>query len=172
MGLLHLKIKPGNGRWWRSKTESSPSSPQIHQKFIRTWNNSYRTTSEQQQKTPNFQQGKVISSEYSRAKDKGIKRDNRFQGRGLCPERGSREGGKVLTHQETSLQMGPGGSFRTVRVDGVQQWGIRGQNRGDSPQKLLLKIILQKRMGARWSDIGSDPRKKFGIGCHEDTLRG
>ena len=39
MGLLHLKIKPGNGRWWRSKTERSPSSPQIHQKFIfwETW---------------------------------------------------------------------------------------------------------------------------------------
>ena len=33
-------------RWWRSKTWRSPSSPQIHQKYIYMWNNSYRTLAE------------------------------------------------------------------------------------------------------------------------------
>ena len=30
------------GRWRKSKTRRSPSSPQIHQKYIYTWNCSYR----------------------------------------------------------------------------------------------------------------------------------
>ena len=41
-------------RWWRSKTWRSTSSPQIHQKHIYMWNNSYRTPTECWQKTSNF----------------------------------------------------------------------------------------------------------------------
>ena len=41
-------------RWWRSKTWRSPSSPQIHQKYIYMWNNSYRTPTERWQKTSDF----------------------------------------------------------------------------------------------------------------------
>ena len=36
----------GFGRWQKSKTRRSPSSPQIHQKYIYTWNCSYSTPTE------------------------------------------------------------------------------------------------------------------------------
>ena len=49
------KLKPGlserPSRWQRTKTWRSPSSPQIHQKYIYMWNNSYRTPTERWQKT-------------------------------------------------------------------------------------------------------------------------
>ena len=41
-------------RWQRSKTWRSPSSPQIHQKYIYMWNKSYRTPTECWQKTSDF----------------------------------------------------------------------------------------------------------------------
>ena len=41
----------GASRWWKSKTWISPSSPQIHQKSIYMWNNSYRTPTVRWQKT-------------------------------------------------------------------------------------------------------------------------
>ena len=41
----------GASRWWNSKTRRSPSFPQIHQKYIDMWNNSYRTPTERWQKT-------------------------------------------------------------------------------------------------------------------------
>ncbi|XP_073657266.1 dual specificity mitogen-activated protein kinase kinase 5 isoform X2 [Tursiops truncatus] len=41
-------------KWWKSKTRRSPSSPQIHQKYIYTWNCSYRTPTERWQKTSNL----------------------------------------------------------------------------------------------------------------------
>ena len=40
---------------WRSL-----SSPQIHQKYIYMWNNSYRTPTECWQKTPDFPKGKKL----------------------------------------------------------------------------------------------------------------
>ena len=46
--------KRGPSRWQRSKTWRSPSSPQIHQKYIYMWNNSYRTSIERRQKTSDF----------------------------------------------------------------------------------------------------------------------
>ena len=47
-------------RWQRSRTCRSPSSAQIHQKYIYMWNNSYRTPTERWQKTPNFPKGKKL----------------------------------------------------------------------------------------------------------------
>ena len=47
-------------RWWRSKTWRSPYSPQIHQKYIYMWNNSYRTPTECWQKTSDFPKGKKL----------------------------------------------------------------------------------------------------------------
>ena len=41
-------------RWWRTKTWRSPSSPQIHQKYIYMWNSSYRTPTECWLKTSDF----------------------------------------------------------------------------------------------------------------------
>ncbi|XP_059797289.1 triadin isoform X8 [Balaenoptera ricei] len=49
----NFRKNPGGDlrRWWKSKTRRSPSSPQIHQKYIYTWNCSYRTPTERWQKT-------------------------------------------------------------------------------------------------------------------------
>ena len=52
-----------------------PPSLQIHQKFISIWNNSYRTSSESWQKTPDFQKGKPISLEEGKSKDEDKKRE-------------------------------------------------------------------------------------------------
>ena len=50
---------------WRSfkmveETRRSPSSPQIHQKYIYMWNDSYRTPTERWQKTSDFPKGKKL----------------------------------------------------------------------------------------------------------------
>ena len=77
------------------KTWRSPSSPQIHQKYIYMWNNSYRTPTECWQ-TSDFPEGKNIPTDLSRAKDKRKNRDKRI-GTGPAPLGGSFEGGKVST---------------------------------------------------------------------------
>ncbi|XP_049571920.1 COX assembly mitochondrial protein homolog isoform X7 [Orcinus orca] len=45
------QVQGGASRWRKSKTWRSPSSPQLHQKYIYTWNTSYRTPAEHWQKT-------------------------------------------------------------------------------------------------------------------------
>ena len=65
----------------------SPSSPQIHQKFISIWNNTYRISSECWQNHPSFQKGKPISLEQDKAKDKDNKRDKGFRDRDLKEEK-------------------------------------------------------------------------------------
>ena len=65
-------------RWQRSKTWRSPSSPQIHQKYIYMWNSSYRTPTECCQKTPDFLKGKKLSTYLGRAKEKRKSTDKRI----------------------------------------------------------------------------------------------
>ena len=77
---------------WRS-----PSSPQIHQKYIYMWNNSYRTPTEYWQKTSDFPKGKKLPTYLGRAKEKRKNRDKRI-GTGPASLGGSCEGGKVSTH--------------------------------------------------------------------------
>ena len=83
--------------WWRSNTWRSPSSPQIHQKYIYMWNNSYRTPTERWQKNSDFPKRKKLTMYLGRAKDKRKYRDKRI-GTGPAPRGGSCEGGKVSTH--------------------------------------------------------------------------
>ena len=87
----------GPSRWQRSKTWRSPSSPQIHQKYIYMWNNSYRTPTECWQKTSGFPKGKKLPTYLGRAKEE---RKNRHKRTGTGPAllQGSCEGGKVSTH--------------------------------------------------------------------------
>ena len=47
-------LRWGASAWRRSKMWRSPSSPQIHQKYIYMWNNSHRTPTEHWQKTSDF----------------------------------------------------------------------------------------------------------------------
>ena len=81
----------------KSKTWRSPSSPQIHQKYIHMWNNSYRTPTERWQKTSDFPKGKKLPSYLGKAKEKRKNRDKRI-GTGPAPLGRSCEGGKVSTH--------------------------------------------------------------------------
>ena len=50
---------------WRST-----SSPQIHEKYIYMWNNSYRTPTERWQKTSDLPKGKKLPPYLGRAKEK------------------------------------------------------------------------------------------------------
>ena len=71
-------------RWQRSKTWRSPSSPQIHQKYIYMWNNnSHRTPTECWQKTSDFPKGKKLPTYLGRAKEKRKNRDKRIGMGGL-----------------------------------------------------------------------------------------
>ena len=65
----------------RSKTWRSPSSPQIHQKYIYMWNNSYRTPAKRWHKTSDFPKGKRLPMYLDRAKEKRKNRDKRI---GTC----------------------------------------------------------------------------------------
>ena len=58
------------------KTWRSPSSPQIHQKYIYMWNNSYRTPTERWQKTSDFAKGKKLPTYLGKAKEKRKNRQN------------------------------------------------------------------------------------------------
>ena len=50
--------------------QRSPSSPQILQKYIYVWNNSYRTPTERRQKTSDLPKGKKLPTYLGRAKEK------------------------------------------------------------------------------------------------------
>ena len=68
----------GASRWRKSMTRRSLSSPQIHQKHIYTWNNSYRTPTEHWQKTSDLPKGKKLPPYLDRAKEKRKNRDKRI----------------------------------------------------------------------------------------------
>ena len=73
------------------------SSPQIHQKYIYMWNNSYRTPTERRQKTSDLPKSKKLPPYLGRPKEKRKIRDKRI-GMGPAPVGGSCEGRKVSTH--------------------------------------------------------------------------
>ena len=75
----------------------SPSSPQTHQKYIYTWNSSYRTRTERWQKTSDLPKGKKLPTYLGRTNEKRKNRDKRI-GMGPAQMGGSCEGGKVSTH--------------------------------------------------------------------------
>ena len=76
INFIYDKKKLGEkpSRWRRSKMQRSPSSPQIHQKYIYMWNSSYRTLIERRQKTSDFPKGKKLATYLGRAKEKTDKR--------------------------------------------------------------------------------------------------
>ena len=95
--IIQSRAPGGPSRWRRSKTWRSPSSSQIHQKYIYTWNNSYRTPTERWQKTSDLPKGKKLPTYLGRAKEKRKNRDKRI-GMGPAPLEGSHERGKLSTH--------------------------------------------------------------------------
>ena len=149
----------GPSRWWRSKTWKSPSSPQIHQKYIYMWNSSYRTPVECWQKTSDFPKGKKLPTYLGRAKEKRKNRDKRI-GTGPAPLGGSCEGGKVSTHQEApslvEMRGGWGESFGATEestATGVERAKQRDSHTEDRFRPALtsprdLSAHLPGRVGA------------------------
>ena len=71
---------------------SSPSFPQIHQKYIYIWNNSYRTPTEHWQKNSDFPKGKELPTYLGRAKEKRKNRDKRIGMSGKWIRQGKNSG--------------------------------------------------------------------------------
>ena len=100
------------------------------------WNNSYRTPTERWQKTSDLPKGKKLPTYLGRAKEKRNNRNKRI-GTGPAPVGGSREGGKVSTHEETPswrLRVAEGGASEPRRRTQLQ--GCGGQS-GEIPAQRL-----------------------------------
>ena len=160
---------------WRS-----PSSPQIHQKYVYMQSNSYRTPTEYWQKNSDFPKVKKLPTYLVRAKEKRKNRDKRI-GTGRAPLGGSCKGGKVSTHQEApslARRQVSGGSFRATEestATGVQTAKWRDSHREDRCQPALtspksLSAHPPARADGCW-DLRlrllwrSDPRERTGDGC-------
>ena len=74
---INQRKRGGASRWQKSKTWRSTSSPQIHQKYIYMWNNSYRTPTECWQKTSDLPKGKKLPMYLGRAKEKRKKKETK-----------------------------------------------------------------------------------------------
>ena len=75
---LREKVLERRLTWQRIKTWRSPSYPQIHQKYIYMWNNSYRTPIEHWQKTSDFPKVKKLPTYLERVKEKRKNREKRI----------------------------------------------------------------------------------------------
>ena len=104
---------------WRS-----PSSPQIHQKYIYTWNCSYRTPTERWQKTSDISKDKKLPTYLSRAKEKRKNRDKRI-GTGPAPVGGSCKEER-FPHIRSPFA---GGDCRWQRGEALEPWK-RAQQQG------------------------------------------
>ena len=124
-------------RWWRNETWRSPSSPQIHQKYIYMWNNSYRTPTECWQKTSDFPKGKKLPTYLGRAKEKRKNRDKRI-GTAPAPLGGNCKGGKVSTPKEAPslVETGVAGREASEPWRRAKQQGSRGQS-GEIPAQRI-----------------------------------
>ena len=136
--LLYLKqITRGPSRWWRNNTWGSPSSPQIHQKYIYMWNNSYRTPTECWQKTSDIPKVKKLPRYLGRAKEKRKNREKRIR-MGPASLGGSCEGRNMSTHEEAPSLVetggGRGGRFRVTEESAATE--CRGQSREIPTQRI------------------------------------
>ena len=128
------KREEGPSRWQRRRMWRLPSSPQIHQNYIYTWNNSYRTPTEHWQKTADFPKGKKIPTYLGRAKEKRKNREKRI-GMGPTALGGSCERGKVSTPLHWQRRgVGKGEASEPWRR--VKQQGCRGQS-GEIPTQRI-----------------------------------
>ena len=124
-------------RWGRSKTWRSPSSRQIHQKYIYMWNNSYRTPTERWQKTSDLPKGKKFPTSLGRAKEKRKNRGKRI-GKGPAPRGGSFEEGSFLT-------------IRNPFTGGDRVW--QGRSIGATEESAAIGV-----QRAKWRDSHTEDR--------------
>ena len=146
-------------RWCRSKTWRSPSSPQIHQKYIYMWNNSYRTTTERWQKTSDFPKGKKLPTYLGRAKEKKKKQRQKNRdgtctsGRELWRRKSFHSLGSPFTGGDGSWRGGSFGATEESAATGVQRAKRRDSRTEDWCWPALtslrgLSAHLQGRAGA------------------------
>ena len=161
----HKKIKSGGAsRWQKSKTRRSPSSPQIHQKYIYMWNNSYRTPTERWQKTSDLPKGKKLPTYLGRAKKKRKNRDKKLgwylhQSEGAVKEERFPHTRKPLRRRR--LWVAEGGALEPRRR--AQQQGCGGQS-GEIPTQRISadqhsparEACLLSRRGGR--GLGAEAR--------------
>ena len=173
-------------RWWRTKTRRSPSSPQIHQKYIYMWNNYYRTPNECWQKTSDFPKGKKIPMYLGRAKEKQKKQRQKNRD-GTCPS------GRELWRRKSLHTLGSPFTGGDGGWAWGELWSHGGQhsNRGaegkaeifphrgsvltstHQPERLVCSPagagqVWELRLGIQ----RSDPRERTGVGCVNTAWRG
>ena len=130
-------------RWWKSKTWISSSSPQIHQKYIYMWNNSYRTPTECWQKTSDLPKDKKLprtwvgqkKKEKTEAKEQGW---DLHIGEGVVKEESFPHTRRPLHGRR--LQVAEGGSFGAMEesaATGVQRAKQRDSRTKDRCQPAL-----------------------------------
>ena len=137
----------------------SPSSPQIHQKHIYMWNNSYRTPTERWQKTSDFPEGKKLPKYLCKAKEKRKNRDKRI---GTAPhiwEGAAKEEKFPLTRRPLHWQTGGGGgSFRAMEetaATGVQRAKRRDSHTEDRCRPALTSLRGLSAHPLGWVGAGS-----------------
>ena len=157
--------------------QRSPSSPQIHQKYIYTWNCSYRTPTERWQKTSDLPKGKKLPTYLGKAKEKRNNRDKRI-GTGPAPVGGSCEGGKVSTHEEAPSRAetagGRGGKLRSHGgershrgAEGKEERFPHGGSVPSSTHQPERLVCSPAGVGGGWELrlwLRSDRRERTGVG--------
>ena len=133
-----IEMARGLSRWQRSKMGRSPSSPQIHQKYIGMWNNSCRTPSEHWQKTPVFQKGKPQSSQNEIGQKIRIKRETKGFQTGICVPGKEWWRRKSVCTLRNPLTGGDGGSFRNP-------WGNTATGAPKAKERELTTEITAKQ---------------------------
>ena len=159
----HLKPgrKGGASGWRKSKTWRSPSSPQIHQKCIYMWNNSYRTPTERWQKTSDLPKSKKLPTYLGRVKEKRKNRDKRI-GLGPAPVGGSCEVGKVFHTLGSPFVGGDCGRWRGGRFRATEEsaaTGVRRAKRTDSHTEERCQPALTSLRG-----LSAHPPGRAGAG--------
>ena len=172
-------------RWWRSKMWRSPFSPQIHQKYIYMWKNSYKTPTEHRQKTSDFTKGKKLPTYQSRAKEKNRQKNREgtcTTGREVWRRKSFHTPGNPFTGGDREWRGGSFGATEESAATGVQRakrrdsytedWCWRALN---SPRGLSAHLLARTGGSCvqRLQLIQrTHPRERTGVGCVKTAWRG
>ena len=172
-------MEGGPSRWRRSKTWRSISSPQIHQRYIYKWNNSYRTPTEHWQKTSDFPKGEKIPMYLGRAKRKKKKQKQKNRD-GTCTSGRELWRRKSFHSLESPFTGGDGGWGRGKLWShggdrnnrGAEDKAERFLHRGSVPTSTHQpETLVRSPTGAgggwemRFGLRRSDPRDRTGVHC-------
>ena len=155
----------------------SPSSPQIHQKYIYMWNNSYRTPNERRQKTSDLSKGKKLPTYLGRTKDQKETAETKEEGQDLHQWEGAVKGERFPNTRKPlrgrRLWVEEGGSFGATEesaATGVQRAKQRDSRTEDrrraaltSPRGLSAQPPGRAGAGTRGSEFGRIAGRRLGL---------